>query len=912
MKIFSPLYRFFALATLVLSALSVSATHNRAGEICYRYISGTTFEVTIITYTFPDSPADRDSLTIVFDARDPLGTEKTIGRTFQSILIPGVLKRNEYTTTHTFPGPDIYVVYMEDPNRVEGICNIDGSVNVPFYLEDTLNLVNPTLLGYNSSPLLLYPPIDYGEVGKIFIHNPNAFDPDGDSLHYSLIPPKQAPGIDVPGYEYPNLYDGCGASLTIDSRTGELVWDTPCQECIYNIAILIREFRGGQWIGSKIRDLQIFIEKTNNNPPEIADIKDTCIIAGDFLTRVVTATDPDNDVIELSATGGPFAVASSPAEFPEISGTGFVSQLFTWETNCTHIRKNFYQVVFRASDDFSIGPVDIPLTDLESWLITVVAPPPEGLTATPIGNRIELAWDSLYSCFDSPNFQGFTVWRKLGCDSDFVFDNCQRWLEGTDFVKIATLESAHHYTDFDVTRGPVYSYRVVAEFAESPSGSPALFNEVGSRPSDAACAELRRDLPVMTNASVEVTDASSGEVFVAWVTPDPDDLDTIANPGPYRYELIRSPGFSIGTATVIADLPSPSFAGFVDTSFTDTGLNTVDGPYAYDVKFYASDELGNEVFVGEATSASTIFLNIGFADNALNLTWNFQVPWSNWMYEVFREEPTGSGNFVFLDTTSVASYIDDSLANGLEYCYYIKALGTYGSLSLPDSLINLSQRACGVPQDTAAPCPPVLSVDNICSRPGQVFDPNNLVNDLSWSNPNLTCSDDVLSYQVYYAPVGEDFGLLATTDGANDTTYSHDNLVTLTGCYAVTAIDSVGNESSFSNIVCVDNCPRYVLPNAFTPNGDGANDLFTPFLPFRFIESIDIQIFSRWGGLVYQTSDPAINWDGTSSQSGQPLEDGVYYYTCTVVEIRADGTTMQPQPLEGYIHLIRGNGKSNP
>ena len=156
MKIFSPLYRFFALATLVLSALSVSATHNRAGEICYRYISGTTFEVTIITYTFPDSPADRDSLTIVFDARDPLGTEKTIGRTFQSILIPGVLKRNEYTTTHTFPGPDIYVVYMEDPNRVEGICNIDGSVNVPFYLEDTLNLVNPTLLGQQLTVALVF------------------------------------------------------------------------------------------------------------------------------------------------------------------------------------------------------------------------------------------------------------------------------------------------------------------------------------------------------------------------------------------------------------------------------------------------------------------------------------------------------------------------------------------------------------------------------------------------------------------------------------------------------------------------------------------------------------------------------------------------------------------------------------
>ncbi len=900
------------LVVLLLQSATLWATHNRAGEICYRYIGGTTFEFTVITYTFPESPADRDSLNVVFDSRDPVGTQRRVGRTFQSILVPGVLKRNEYTTTYTFPGPDIYVIYMEDPNRVEGVCNIDGSVNVPFYLEDTLNILNPVLFGYNSSPLLLYPPIDYAQVGQVFIHNPNAFDPDGDSLHYSLIPPKQAPGIDVPGYRFPDVFDGCGADLSIDSRTGELVWDTPCQPCIYNVAILIREFRGGRWIGSKIRDLQIFVEDYDNRPPEIAPLQDTCIVAGELLEQVISASDPDLDVITLSATGGPFAVPSSPAVFFETSGTGSVSQLFRWQTNCSHVRKNFYQVVFRATDDFSIGPLSVPLTDLESWLITVVAPPPTGLTATPIGNRIELRWDSLYSCFDVPNFQGFSVWRKLGCDSGFVFESCQRGLEGTAYEQIAFVESAHRYTDFDVTRGPVYAYRIVAEFAESPPGSPALFNEVGSRPSDAACAALRRDLPVMTHASVEVTDPAAGQMFVAWVPPDPDDLDTLANPGPYRYELVRSPGFGIADPTVLAEFITPNFAGYEDTTFLDTDINTQDGPFAYDIRFYASDVLGNEVFVGEATPASSIFLSIGFADNALNLSWAFSVPWFNWVYEIYREEPTGSGNFVLLDTTDQTTYTDQNLANGLEFCYYIRALGTYGSEVLPDSLINLSQRACGIPRDTVAPCPPVLTVNNICTRPGQLFDPDNLINDLNWSNPNLTCADDVVVYRVYYGAIGEDLSLLATNAGQNDTTFSHENLPTLAGCYAVTAVDSIGNESALSNVVCVDNCPRYELPNAFTPNGDGNNDLFTPFLPFRFIESIDIQIFNRWGGLVYQTNDPAINWDGTHQQSGQPLAEGVYYYTCTVVELRSDGTTSFPEPLEGFIHLIRGNGRSNP
>lgn len=897
---------FALLFGLLLYSAAAQATHNRAGEICYRYISGTTYEFTVITYTFPASPADRDSLTVVFDSRDPLGTTKRIGRSLQTILVPGLIKRNEYTTTYTFPGPDIYVIYMEDPNRVEGVCNIDGSVNVQFYLEDTLNLVNPVLFGFNSSPMLLYPPIDYAQVGEIFIHNPNAFDPDGDSLHYSLIPPKQAPGIDVPGYAYPHVFDACGSSLEINPRTGELIWDVPCQECIYNVAILIREFRGGQWLGSKIRDLQIFVENTSNQPPEISNIEDTCIVAGELLTRLVTATDPNGDDITLSATGGPFAVPSSPAVFDEISGSGFASQVFSWQTNCTHVRRNFYQVVFRASDDFSLGPLSIPLTDLESWLITVVAPPPTGLTATPIGNRVELNWDSLYTCFDVPNFRGFSIWRKLGCDSTFDFESCQRGLEGTEYVQIGFEPTVHSFTDFEVTRGPVYSYRVVAEFAESPPGSPAVFNQVGSRPSDAACVELRRDLPVMTHASVEVTDVLNGEVFVAWVPPLAEDLDTLANPGPYRFELIRSPGFVISDPEVILDFGSENFSDFGDTSYLDMGVNTVDGPLVYDVRFYASDVLGNEVFIGEAASASTVFLSIGFADDALNLSWDFQVPWFNWLYEIYREEPTGSGNFVFLDSTEERFYTDINLQNGEEYCYYIRALGTYGSPLLPDSLINLSQRVCAIPQDTVAPCPPDLTVQNICSRPGQLFDPDNLSNDLNWNNPNFSCADDVLFYTIYFAASGQDFVVLATNDNALDTVFIHDNLQTLTGCYAVTATDSVGNESQFSNIVCVENCPRYELPNVFTPNGDGANDLFTPFLPFRFIESIDIKIFNRWGNLVYETNDPSINWDGTHMSSGEPLSEGVYYYTCVVVEILEDGSQARPQPLEGFIHLIRG------
>jgi len=187
-----------------------------------------------------------------------------------------------------------------------------------------------------------------------------------------------------------------------------------------------------------------------------------------------------------------------------------------------------------------------------------------------------------------------------------------------------------------------------------------------------------------------------------------------------------------------------------------------------------------------------------------------------------------------------------------------------------------------------------------------VVDESDLKNELSWNNQKLSCADDVVQYQVYYAPQqGAALTLLATLGTALDTTYIHNGLLSLAACYAVVAVDSFGNQSTFSNIVCVDNCSDYNLPNAFTPNGDGFNDLFTPILPYRFIDRVDMKIFDRWGNLVFTTSDPMLNWGGVDSSTGKDAAEGVYYYTCTVYEITVSGVQPFTEPKKGYIHLYR-------
>ena len=108
-------------------------------------------------------------------------------------------------------------------------------------------------------------------------------------------------------------------------------------------------------------------------------------------------------------------------------------------------------------------------------------------------------------------------------------------------------------------------------------------------------------------------------------------------------------------------------------------------------------------------------------------------------------------------------------------------------------------------------------------------------------------------------------------------------------------------------MVCFDNCPSYWLPNVFSPNGDGVNDFFSALVPYSYVESIDIKIYNRWGQVIFETTDPDINWDGIHMDSGVLVPDGVYYYLCTVNTIRLTGT--EPIILKGFFHLFsQGNG----
>jgi gliding motility-associated-like protein len=876
--------------TILLGKLAL-ATHNRAGEITYRWINGNQYEITVTTYTKASSQADRCDLVVYFGDGDSATFARINGPSDPNCLhmgdpIGNDTKKNLYVGTHIYPGPGTYWISVLDPNRNSSIQNIPNSVNVPFYIR-TMLVLNPFLGGVNNSPALTFPPIDYACAGQCFYHNPGAIDPDGDSLVYSLVPCLGDQGQVIPGYTFPPTIGG--GTNAIDPVTGEYNWCSPAfsAQGEWNIAILIEEYRklsDGSYalVGAVLRDMQIYVIACSNNPPVISSVNDTCIMAGTTLTLQVNAFDPvDNNAITLSATGAPFQ-ASPPATFTS-STTVNPTGTFTWTPQCGHIRNQPYQVTFKAEDTHP----NIPLVDFEAFSIKVVGPPPLNVTASPQGTSILVDWDPSVCASEIVKY---LVYRKESCDP-WIPGPCELGVPSyTGYTLIGN--TAYNITSFNdngggqgLIHGVDYSYIIVAVYGDGSQGYA----------SQQVCARLVRDVPIITHVTVDSTSTSIGEITIRWVKPvaDADNLDTIAKPGPYRFELMRAVGTSTSFVQV-TNFSSQFFGTLNDTSYVDTLLDTQNDQFTYKINFYYSQGGTLETLLGSTHTASSVYLKLTPADNQLTLSWQELVPWSNYIYHVYKE--TSPNVFTFLASTANNTYVDTGLVNGATYCYKVISEGEYSDTTIIRPLLNHSEIMCGEPQDLTPPCAPALTILPDCNI-GQNY--------LVWTNPNNYCSDDVVQYNIYFTPVqGGTYTLLTSIPGPTDTDYVYVNQATIAGCYVITALDTFMNESPYSAEVCIDNCPVYELPNVFTPDGDNVNDFFIPF-PYRFVESIDLKVYDRWGVLMFETTDPAIRWDGTSMQSKKPCTAGVYYYTCVVNEIRVTG--IQQRMLKGFIHLFPGN-----
>jgi gliding motility-associated-like protein len=208
----------------------------------------------------------------------------------------------------------------------------------------------------------------------------------------------------------------------------------------------------------------------------------------------------------------------------------------------------------------------------------------------------------------------------------------------------------------------------------------------------------------------------------------------------------------------------------------------------------------------------------------------------------------------------------------------------------------------------------------ICSNVSLLLSANGSYSSITWQDGSTGNSFNVTQAGLYYVNV-IDVAQCAASDSITVATYPNtqpnpfptqslcDSAVTLTipgtynsyswstgstsasitvadsGTYYVTVVDANGCISSDTAIVLAcdtqqpDRPNRYFIPNVFTPNGDGKNDLFGIYLKpgTAGVQYFSMKIFDRWGEKVFDAENETSTWDG--KYRGNYVPQGVFTYT---------------------------------
>ncbi|MBN4081694.1 hypothetical protein JYU23_01035, partial [bacterium AH-315-C07] len=253
-------------------------------------------------------------------------------------------------------------------------CCRNGDINTlanpsseGFYVSATLdNSAAPC----NSAPTFSNPPVPFVCAGQSYIFNNGAYDPDGDSLVYSLIAPMSNASNPVAytgAYSASNPLDAT-PGVSVDPVTGDITF-TANSAHTGVLAILVEEYRNGVLIGSVVRDIQITVLSCTNNIPTLSGINggssyDTIIVACGTKCFTITPFDADGNNITMQGQfsgvpGGSFTVTGQGTPSPvgtfcispdrdDTSSTPYLLTITVADDNCPIIGQQTYSYAFYA------------------------------------------------------------------------------------------------------------------------------------------------------------------------------------------------------------------------------------------------------------------------------------------------------------------------------------------------------------------------------------------------------------------------------------------------------------------------------------------------------------------------------------------------------------------------------------
>ncbi len=178
---------------------------------------------------------------------------------------------------------------------------------------------------------------------------------------------------------------------------------------------------------------------------------------------------------------------------------------------------------------------------------------------------------------------------------------------------------------------------------------------------------------------------------------------------------------------------------------------------------------------------------------------------------------------------------------------------------------------------------------------------SNDYSELVWSKFNGRYARSIEYKLLRYNSLDTFVATLTTANHYTDLDFFDPNRVE--NCYQVIAFSTLyPGWTARSNSVCLHYWPQIWIPNSFSPNNDGNNDVFIPHFVGALENDYHISIYNRWGQIVFNSDNPMYGWDGTFGQKDCP--EGIYFF---ILEYQAKNPS-QTEPkkaLKGTITLIR-------
>lgn len=884
---------------LILSAFCSQASHIVGGDIYYDYLGNNVYRFYISIYR------DCNSTGAEFD--DPL---------YLAVYNNGALVQN---ISVPFPGDqDVPVVFnnpcVTPPNNIctENaiyVTNITlppatGGYTISYQRccrgPNITNIVNPDDTGFtltcvipsvssnawvNSSPRFTnYPPqLLCNNEDLIFDHS--ATDPDGDQLVYSLVtpnsgagsfnpqpnpapPPPYAPVQWVSGHSA-TVPLGPGSSININPTTG-LLTASPNLIGLYVVGIRVEEIRNGVVINATTRD---FLFRVFNCNLQLESILPLQVDLPTFINYCQGLT---VDFVNNSYGG-----TNYEWNFGVPGITSDVSTAF--QPSYTYPAPGAYQAMLVVNPGW-------PCTDT-SYMDVIV------------NNQIVVSYASDDSLCIFGNSFDFVAASTAPAGSNYTWDF------GPNATSPTTVGSVVNGVNFSIT-----GYIPVTVTVENNSCVASYTDSVFILPEPTASIVLPPEYEC-NGLTVDFGNASTNSTIYAWdfgiagtttdVSTDFEPTFTFPGPGTYTVTLISStsPICSSTTSETIT-LNDPILISFTSQdSMCITGNSfdfdaTVSGPvgtvYTWNFGPNASISNSNTIDVSNvvfnATGPILVTLTGTHEDCIETVTkeiYLYREPTINFTIQPGLQCAPFNAQFINLSNSETAAFYtwdfgDGTSSNDVNPSHLYNFVGNY-----PVTLTMQTVEGCIANLN-------LLQADIVNVRPTPQAGFSLTPDYTDICNSTIAFIDESIGANQWFYFYDDS---TATSSGEASPNYTY---LTDGGHYPMQIVtNQYGCKDTSMNYLFIEPFTLYA-PNTFTPDGNQFNNQFVPiaYLP---VVSWKMQIFSRWGNLVYETTDLYEGWDGTEPD-GKMAQDGTYIWKVTYVSCEP---LAQEKIETGHINLLR-------